>query len=119
LAGLSYLVQPGGLLSNLPSSITAAELQSASPEDVATLGLASLQSQEIDVLFGIPQNTQNAPPAIPFAPTATSAGVASADLADATPEQQATIQEQALQQQQLQSLFGEPATTNGAYNLIA
>ena len=32
LNGLSYLTQPGGLLSSLPASISTAVLQSASPK---------------------------------------------------------------------------------------
>jgi hypothetical protein len=34
LNGLSYLTQPGGLLSSLPAPISTAVLQSASPQDV-------------------------------------------------------------------------------------
>lgn len=52
-AGLSYLTQPGGLLSNLPDSISKSVLQSASPQDLATLGDAAVQAEEVDGLFGI------------------------------------------------------------------
>jgi len=48
LNGLSYLTQPGGLLSSLPAPISTAALQSASPQDVVSLSVAALQKQEVD-----------------------------------------------------------------------
>lgn len=114
-------MQPGGPLSNLPASITPQQLESASPEDVAHLSESSFQTQEVEVLFGIPQTAQSALPfvGIPTASTAsTPAGVSSADLTNATPQQQAAIDNQTLQQQQIQDLFGAPATSTGSYNLI-
>jgi len=76
-----------------------------------------MQTQEIDVLFGIPGSSQSTLPQIPLA-AVTSPGVSAADLTNATPQQQAAIENQALQQQQIQSLFGVPAPSASAYDLI-
>lgn len=91
LNGLSYLTRPGGLLSSLPASISAAVLQSASPQDVVSLSVAALQTQEVDGIFGISQASQNTLPVLPIvsakATPATDVlpDVAAADMAAAKP----------------------------------
>jgi hypothetical protein len=62
LNGLSYLTQPGGLR----SSISTAVLQSASPQDVVSLSVATLQAQEVDGILGISQAPQNTLLALPI-----------------------------------------------------
>jgi hypothetical protein len=59
--GLSYLTQPGGLLSSLPAAVPAAVLLKASAQDLVTLSAAALQAQEVDGLFGIAQPSSLAP----------------------------------------------------------
>jgi hypothetical protein len=121
LNGLSYLTQPGGLLSSLPASISKAVLQSASPQDVVSLSVAALQTQEIDGIFGISPASQNALPIVsaPATPaTAVLPGVSAADLTNATPQQQASINDQALLLQQVQGLYGVPTSLTGTTNLI-
>jgi hypothetical protein len=113
--GLSYLTQPGGLLSNLPSGITTADLQSAPSSDVVALSDAALEAQQVDGLFGISQQTQSALqlPVLEANSTASSTatgsqilpGVSSADLSSATAAQQYAINNQALALQQTQELF--------------
>jgi hypothetical protein len=113
-SGLSYLTQPGGLLSNLPSGITAADLQKAPASDVVALSNAALEAQQVDGLFGISQQTASTLqlPVLDANPTASSTGsqilpgVSSADLNSATAAQQYTINNQALALQQTQELFG-------------
>ena len=111
LSGLPSLMQPGGLLSDLVAPLSAADLQSASPQDIVSLSLAALQTQEVNVLFGAPQGSQDAAPLLPFAsPQATGVlpGVSAADLANATPQEQAAINDQALLQQVLPDGQGLP-----------
>ena len=88
LTGLDYLMQPGGPLSNLPPTVTAAQLQSASPEDVATLSMASLETRMWTCFRNL-------------------TGCAKRFANGATP------------QQQVQNLFGEPATPASTLNLLA
>jgi len=114
LSGLSYLTAPGGLLSNLPVPISESDLQSASPQDLVSLSMAALQTQETNDLFGISQTSQNTLPEVPIAsPSATDVlpGVSAADLTNGTPQQEAAIYNQALLLQQVQSLFGEASVT--------
>ncbi len=126
LSGLSYLMQKGGPLSNLSSSMTAAQLKSAPPQDVVNLSMAAIGMQEAEGLFGTStpsQTTLPAMPVVPFAaPAATSStspteilpGVASADLTNATSQENAAINNQAMFLQQVQGLFAEPASTTGS-----
>jgi hypothetical protein len=121
LSGLSSLMQPGGLLSKLPAPISAAELQSASPQDIVSLSLAALQTQQVNGLFGVSQGNQAAAPLLPLAaPQAANAlpGVPAADLAKATPQEQAAINDQALLLQQVQGLFGAPAPATSKTNVF-
>jgi len=115
-SGLAYLTQPGGLLSNLPSAISTSALQSASPQDIVSLSAAAIQVQITDGLFGISSSN----PAVPGLPlTANSGanssilpGISSADLTNATPQQQAAINDEALSLQQTQALFNPPTSSN-------
>jgi hypothetical protein len=123
LNGLSYLTQPGGLLSSLPAPISTAALQSASPQDVVNISVAALQTQEVDGIFGISQPSQTTLPVLPVASepatqsTAVLPGVAASDLASATPQQQASINDQALLLQQVQGLFGAATSASGTISL--
>lgn len=121
LNGLSYLTQPGGPLSNLPASLTTAELHSASPQDLVSLSMAALQAQNVSELFGISQDSQNPLLMLPIASQSATdllPGVSAADLANATPQQQASINNQARLLQQVQGLFGEPASPPTTTNVI-
>ncbi|MGO9897512.1 MAG: hypothetical protein ACLPX8_25260 [Bryobacteraceae bacterium] len=121
LNGLSYLTQPGRLLSSLPASISTAVLQSASPQDVVTLSVAALQKQEVDGIFGISQASQNTLPTVSAAATSATdvlPGISAADMTNATPQEQVSINGQALLLQQVQGLFGEPTSLTGTTNLI-
>jgi hypothetical protein len=51
-AGLTYLNQPGGILSNLPAAVPAATLQTASPRDIVSLSEEALQAQQAAGIFG-------------------------------------------------------------------
>jgi len=119
--GLSYLTQPGGPLSTLPASISTAVLQSASPQDVVSLSVAALQKQEVDGIFGISQTSQSTLPTVSAPITSATAGlpgVSAADMTNATPQEQATINDQALLLQQVQGLYGVPTSLTGTTNLI-
>jgi len=121
LIGLSYLTQPGGLLSSLPASISTAALQSATPQDVVSLGVAALQTQKVDGIFGFVPASQNTLPILsaPATPaTELLSGFSAADMTNATPQEQASINDQALLLQQVQGLFGVPTSLTGTTNLI-
>jgi hypothetical protein len=119
LSGLSALMQSGGLLPELPAPNSAADLQSASPKDIVSMSLATIQTQEVDVLFGASQGNQNTTPLLPAAlsqATNVLQSVSAADLANATPQELAAINNQGLLLQQVQGLFGEPAPVTGTTN---
>lgn len=133
-SGLSLLTQPGtGILSDLPVQLSASTLQSASPQDLVDLSASALQIQEVDGLFGItppsqPQITipEFSTPAVSVDSASNSpvsfnlpAGVSSADLADATAGQQASIADATNQQQVLQNLFYPTLATSGTTNILA
>jgi len=103
-SGLSYLTQQGGLLANLSPAVSLSALQSASPEDVASLSQAAVQAQQADGLFGIPQADQSGVtlPATSGVPSdgAILPGVSTADLSNATPQEKGAINDQALLLQQ-------------------
>lgn len=86
-AGLTYLTQPGGILSNLPAGVTPAKLQSASPQDIVSLSVAAIQAQQVDGLFGIN-------------PPTPSTGSSAATATSATSSQ-------SLQAQEIQALFSQ------------
>jgi hypothetical protein len=118
---LAYLTQPGGLLSNLPYAISTADLQSASPEDTVSLSLAAIQAQEADGLFGVSPTGQSAT-GLPVvsddaSDTTILPGVSPADLSQATPQENAAINDQALLLQQSQALFDPPSATSTLFNL--
>jgi hypothetical protein len=99
-SGLTYLTQAGGLLSNLPSTVSVSALQSASPEDIVSLSLAAIQAQQAEGLFGVPPTSESAGP-LPVALSGSEVGsilpgVSSADLIDATPQENASINNQSL-----------------------
>lgn len=114
--GLSYLTQQGGLLANLSPAVSLSALQSASPTDVVSLSEAAVQAQQVGVLFGTPQADQSGV-TLPVTSAAPSdgvilPGVSSADLSNATPQQEGAINGEALLLQQAQELFGEPSAPN-------
>jgi len=118
------LTQPGGPLSSLPASISTAALQSAWPQDVVSLSVAALQAQEVDGIFGISQASENTLPVLPIVSApATQAtdvlpGVSATDMTNATPQEQASINDQALLLQQIQGLFGVTTSATGTTNVI-
>jgi hypothetical protein len=118
--GLAYLTQPGGLLSTLSSAISTSELQSSSPEDLVSVSLAALQAQEADGLLGVSPGNQGTAglPAVGGGANEASllSLVASADLTNATPQENVELSNQAVRFQQVQALFGPPPPT---INLIA
>jgi hypothetical protein len=114
--GLSYLTQTGGPLSNLPNPISASTLESATPQDLVSLSANALQTQEVDGLFGLSQDSQNTLPGFPT--SAQPSGVSATDLSNATPQEQATLTDEASILQQVQALFTGPANTGGAVNVI-
>jgi hypothetical protein len=96
-------------------------LQSASPQDVVNLSVAALQTQEVDGIFGISQASQSTLPILSAPaslPTDVLPGVSAADMTNATPQEQASINDQALLLQQAQGLFGVPTSLTGTTNLI-
>jgi hypothetical protein len=126
LTSLSYLTQPGGVLSKLPVQISTGELQSASSQDLVSLSAAALQAQQVDGLFGISQADQSTLPSLgsgPFqAPDSSQTngllpGVVAADLANATAQQLNAIGNQALRLQQVQGLFGVSVPITGSLNV--
>jgi hypothetical protein len=127
LSGLNYLMQQGGPLSSLAAQMSPAQLQSAQPRDVVSLSMAAIQTQEVEGLFGISQPSQTTLPALPVLPIASPSqsatdvlpGVASADLTNATAQEQSAINNQALALQQVQGLFAEPASTFGTTDAFA
>ena len=121
LSGLSALMQSGGLLPDLPAPNSAADLHSASPQDIVSMSLATIQTQEVNVLFGASPGNQNTAPLLPTAlsqATNVLQSVSAADLANATPQEHAAINNQALLLQQVQGLFGEPASVTGTTNAL-
>ena len=97
-------------------------LQSATPADAIVLSSAALQLQQVDGIFGLPSpaSQDTAFPTPGFGGNATlPAGVSSRGLANATPDQLATIasQTQALQQQA--SLFAPTPAYQGNVNVLA
>lgn len=113
LNGLSYLMQTGGPLANLPASISAADLQSAPPQDVVSLSLAAVQMQQVNELFGFSSAAQDTPPELPI-----SASTPAPGLANASPQEQATANNQAMLLQQVEGLFADPTSATGATSLI-
>jgi hypothetical protein len=113
--GLSYLTQPGGVLSNQPAAIVD-DLQTAPQQDVVSLSDAALEAQEVSGIFGLPlpdQNTAVTLPALSTSTTETLPGVADADLSNATPQQQATINTDAVGLQETQGLLGNQSNVVG------
>jgi len=121
LNGLAYLMQAGNPLSNLPASLSAADLQSAPLQDVVSLSLAAIQMQQVNELFGIPPAAQDTLPALPISATQSTdalPGVPAADLVNASPQEQAAVNYQALLLQQVEGLFAESTSAAGATDLI-
>ena len=88
---------------------------------MVTLSVAALQKQEVDGIFGISQASQNTLPTVSAAATSATdvlPGISAADMTNATPQEQVSINGQALLLQQVQGLFGEPTSLTGTTNLI-
>jgi hypothetical protein len=124
--GISYVAAALGAASGSSKGSADSQnlgtiLQSASPSDAVALSSAALQLQQVDGILGLsppasqdnlfqtpgPSDSQTLPP-----------GVSSSDLANATPDQLATIasQTQALQQQA--SLFAPTPAYQGNVNVL-
>jgi hypothetical protein len=119
-AGLAYLTGTGGLLAKLPANLPASALQSAPAQDVAKLSDAALEAQQAGLLFGDSSATQRALvlPALSATSSSTIPGVASSDISNASSQQQAEINDQALLLQQTQDLFGVQSTATGLTNFV-
>jgi hypothetical protein len=114
------LTQPGGVLSNLPASITSSTLESATPQDLVDLSSAALQSQVVTGLLGGSANTQSTSPTLPIASGQSTGlpGVSSSDLANSTPQEQNAINDQALLLQTVQQLFSQSSGTAGTLKVV-
>jgi len=119
--GITYLTPLVESVTNSPSSQSMGTiLQSASPSDAAELSKASLQLQQADGIFGLP-TAQPSSVTLPGGATgaALPSGVSASDVANATPEQQATIAEQAQNLQQVQNMFYPPLSSPNNLNVLA
>ena len=128
LTGLQALSQAGsGPLASLPVQLSASTLQSASKQDLVDLSSAALQLQQVDGIFGITPTSQVTTSPVSFLPSSGDAatqtasslpsGVSAADLANATPQQQASIANNTIQQQMVQSLFYPTTSSESTINL--
>jgi hypothetical protein len=108
LTGLSFLREPGGILSNLPAQVTAKKLETASLNDVVSLSMAAVQKQQVDELFGT--SPPSGPGRVPE--------VAPAGLAKAAPEQQAALYQAATRYSQMQGLLGQQAAGRGRISVM-
>lgn len=120
--GINYLTQFVGSVANLPSSQNIGKiLQSASPTEAAQISQDALQLQETNGILGLPTNqSTTADISLPGGASgaALPSGVSTADIANATPNQQATIAEQAQQLQQVQNMFYPPLSTPNNVNVL-
>jgi hypothetical protein len=131
LNGLAYLMEAGNPLSGLAGRMSPAQLQSAQPQDVVSLSMAAIGTQEMEGLFGTSQSSQTTLPALPVQPATYDAtpasspatdllpGIAAADMTNATPQERFAIDNQAVLLQQVQGLFAEPASTTGTTDAFA
>jgi hypothetical protein len=97
-------------------------LQSASPADAVSLSSAALQLQQVDGIFGLSSPaSQNSTFPVPglAGNTTLPPGVSSTDLADATPDQLATIAAQAQALAQHANLFTPAPNYLGNVNVLA
>lgn len=97
-------------------------LQSATPSDAVQLSSAALQLQQVDGIFGLssPASQNSTFPMPGSAGNVTlPPGVSSSDLANATPDQLATIATQAEALQQHASLFSPAPNYRGNVNVLA
>jgi hypothetical protein len=119
--GITYLTPLVDSVAQSPSSQSMGKiLQSASPSDAAELSQAALQLQQATGIFGlsVPQSTTAPLPGGAIGAPLPS-GVSAADLTNATPDQQATIAEQAQALQQVQNMFYPPLTPPKNLNVLA
>ncbi len=119
--GIAYLAQFVDSVTNSPSSQSMGKiLQSAGPSDAAAISDAALKLQEASGIFGLPAAQTASVPLPGGAAGATlPAGVSAADITNATPNQQATIAEQAQALQQVRNMFYPPLTTPNNLNVLA
>ena len=96
-------------------------LQSATPSDAVVLSSAALQLRQVDGILGLPSpaSQDNAFPVPGLADNTTlPPGVSSRDLANATPDQLATIASQAESLKQQASLFSPAPNYLGSLNVL-
>ena len=97
-------------------------LQSATPSDAIVLSSAALQLQQVDGMFGLPspasQDSSVQTPGLAGSATLP-AGVSSRDLANATPDQLATIAVETQVLEQHASLFTPAPNYLGNLNVLA
>ena len=85
-----------------------------------SLSDAAVNLQIAQGLFGAPSSPESI--GLPVYSSQSSnvlPGVSSADLAKATPQQQAALSDEVLQLQQAQGLFSEPGTAKSTFSLLA
>lgn len=96
-------------------------LQSATPSDAVQLSSAAIQLQQVDGIFGLPspgsQDNSFQTPGLAGNSTLP-AGVSSSDLANATPDQLATIASQTQALEQHASLFTPAPNYRGNLNVL-
>ncbi|HUI79108.1 MAG TPA: hypothetical protein VLY24_14385 [Bryobacteraceae bacterium] len=126
-SGIACVSQLVDSITSSPSSQSLGKiLQSASPSDAVEISQNALKLQEATGIFGLPAAAGAAAPTLPTVPLpggATGAtlptGVSASDVSNATPEQQATIAEQAQALQQVQNMFYPPLSAPTNTNVLA
>ena len=130
--GISFVAAALGSASGNSSSASSSSgtktkdlesvLQSATPSDAVALSSAALQLQQVNGILGLPspasQNSSFPTPGLAGDLTPP-AGVSSSDLANATPDQLATIASQTQVLQQQASLFTPAPAYQGNVNVLA
>ena len=122
-SGIGYLARFVNNVAGSPSSQNLGKiLQSASPADAVAIGTGALALQEANGIFGLP-SPSTPTPTVPLPGGVNGAtlppGVSNSAVTNATPEQQATIAEQAQALQQVQNLFYPPLSTPTNTNVLA
>ena len=119
--GIAYLTQFVDSATQSPTSQSFGKiLQSASPSDAVELSKSALQLQETTGIFGLPTSPTTAVP-LPGGATGPTlpTGVSASDITNATPNQQATIAEQAQALDQVKNMFYPPLSAPSNFNVLA
>ncbi|HEV3198504.1 MAG TPA: hypothetical protein VGZ73_11365 [Bryobacteraceae bacterium] len=124
--GISFVAAAlGGASGSSPCGANSQDLekvlQSASPSDAVVLSSAAFQLQQADGIFGLPSpaSPSNSFQTPELAGNSTlPPGVSSSDLANATPDQLATLAVEAQALEQHASLFTSAPTYQGNLNVL-